>query len=205
MQSQHIHAPEAFFAPHRGHDDEISAMVDPDAQVFIDWRPSPLEAGKRLDVLSGLDPDTKGECRMASDRLPPIIPMLSYEDGATALEWLARAFGFQERNRMTDSAGRVSHAEMELGDGVIMLATPTPDYQSPKHHAQFCEAARKWSAVPFVIDGLHVLVDDVDKHFRRAQEAGAAILSEPEDQTYGERVYRVADLEGHRWMFAQTI
>lgn len=59
--------------------------------------------------------------------------------------------------------------------------------------------------MPYVIDGLHVSVDDVDKHFRRAREAGATILSEPEDQSYGERVYRVADLEGHRWMFAQSI
>lgn len=136
---------------------------------------------------------------------PRIVPMLSYEDAAAALDWLAEAFGFRERTRMTDSEGRIGHAEMELGDGIIMLATPTADYQSPKHHAEVCEAARKWSAVPFVIDGVYVTVDDVDKHFQRAKEAGATILSEPEDQTYGERVYRVADLEGHRWMFAQPI
>jgi uncharacterized glyoxalase superfamily protein PhnB len=137
--------------------------------------------------------------------LPQIVPMIAYEDGAAALDWLHRAFGFRERMRMAGPDGSIGHAEMELGGGVIMLATPTPDYQSPNHHAEVCEPARKWSAVPFVIDGFHVFVDDVDGHYLRAKEAGATILSEPEDQEYGERVYRVADLEGHRWMFAQPI
>lgn len=137
--------------------------------------------------------------------MPAIIPMIAYEDAAAAVDWLSGAFGFRERTRLTEPDGRITHAEMELGDGVIMLSSPTPDYQGPKHHAEVCEFARKWSAVPYVIDGLHVFVDDVDKHFGRAKEAGANILSEPEDQSYGERVYRVADLEGHRWMFAQSI
>ena len=138
---------------------------------------------------------------------PTIVPMIAYEDTAAALDWLTRAFGFRERDdsRYTEPDGRITHAEMELGGGVIMLATPTPDYQSPKHHAEVCEHARKWSAVPYVIDGLHVDVDDVDEHFRRAREAGAELLSEPEAQPYGERVYRAADLEGHRWMFAQPL
>jgi uncharacterized glyoxalase superfamily protein PhnB len=139
--------------------------------------------------------------------LPRITPMISYEDVAAALDWLAAAFGFREREgtRLTSDDGRITHAEMELGDGVIMLANPTPDYQSPKHHAEVCGLARKWLAVPYVIDGLHVFVDAVDTHFATAKAAGATLLSEPEDQSYGERVYRAADLEGHRWMFAQRI
>jgi uncharacterized glyoxalase superfamily protein PhnB len=139
----------------------------------------------------------------ATQTVPTIVPMIAYEDTAAALDWLALAFGFNEReaSRYTEPDGTITHAEMELGGGVIMLATPTPDYQSPKHHAEVCEHARKWSAVPYVIDGLHVQVDDVDAHFRQARDAGAEILSEPEDQPYGERVYRVADIEGHRWMF----
>jgi uncharacterized glyoxalase superfamily protein PhnB len=139
--------------------------------------------------------------------LPRITPMIAYEDVAAALAWLATAFGFQEREgtRFTSDDGRITHAEMELEDGVIMLANPTPDYQSPKHHAEVCEQANKWLAVPYVIDGLHVFVDAVDDHFAQAKAGGATLLSEPEDQQYGERVYRVADLEGHRWMFAQRI
>jgi uncharacterized glyoxalase superfamily protein PhnB len=56
--------------------------------------------------------------------------------------------------------------------------------------------------VPYVIDGVLVHVDDVDAHFEHAREAGATILSEPEDTGHG-RSYRAADLEGHRWMFDQ--
>jgi uncharacterized glyoxalase superfamily protein PhnB len=139
--------------------------------------------------------------------MPRVIPMMAYEDVSTALDWLTRAFGFRERegSRYTEQDGRITHAEMEIEDGVIMLANPTPDYQSPKHHAETCEHARKWSAVPYVIDGLHVFVDDVDGHHRRAEAAGAEVLAEPQDQDYGERVYRVADLEGHRWMFAEPL
>jgi uncharacterized glyoxalase superfamily protein PhnB len=142
---------------------------------------------------------------MAQAPMPRIVPMLAYEDGAAALDWLARAFGFRERTRWAEPDGTITHAEMELGDAVIMLATPTPDYQGPKRHRESCEAARKWSAVPYVIDGVLVYVDDVDAHFRRARDAGATILSEPQDQDFGERHYRAEDLEGHRWMFSQPI
>ena len=128
--------------------------------------------------------------------------MLSYEDGVAALEWLHRAFGFVERARQTTPDGRLSHGEMQAGDGVIMLASPTPDYQGPKRHRENCEQARKWSMVPWVIDGVLVFVDDLDRHFARAKAAGATILSEVEAGPPGRR-YRAEDLEGHRWFFFQ--
>jgi uncharacterized glyoxalase superfamily protein PhnB len=134
-----------------------------------------------------------------------ITPMLSFEDSATAIEWLGRAFGFQEVMRMANDNGTIGHAELDLEGARVFLATPTPAYEGPRHHAEHCEAARRWRQVPYVIDGLHILVSDVDAHFRRAREAGAMILSEPADEPYGERVYRVEDFEGHRWMFAQQI
>src|SRR5262245_63224289 len=130
---------------------------------------------------------------------PAVVPMIAYENGVAALEWLARAFGFQERMRMLGKDGRLAHGEMQVGDGgLIMLATPTPDYEGPRKHRTSCEQARKWSAVPWVIDGVLVHVDDVDAHFRRAKAAGATILSEPEDDPPARR-YRAEDLEGHRW------
>jgi uncharacterized glyoxalase superfamily protein PhnB len=139
---------------------------------------------------------------MPDDGYPRVIPMLAYEDGPAALGWLVKAFGFRERMRLTDEDGTLGHGELELGDGVVMLATPTPDYQGPRRHREACEAARKWSEVPWVIDGVLVHVDDVDAHFERAKEAGATILTEPEDTANG-RLYRAEDLEGHRWMFSQ--
>ena len=72
---------------------------------------------------------------------PTVIPMISYEDGITALEWLAKAFGFRERVRQIDADGKLTHGEMEIGDGVIMLATPSTDYESPKHHRQTSKRA----------------------------------------------------------------
>jgi PhnB protein len=118
------------------------------------------------------------------------------------MDWLARAFGFRERTRIIGKDGRLSHGELETDEGVIMLASPTPDYESPRRHRETCEQAKKWSAVSFVIDGVLVYVRDVAAHYERAKRAGARILSEVESDEYGRR-YRAEDLEGHRWMFMQ--
>ncbi len=132
--------------------------------------------------------------------MPDVIPFLTYEDGVAALEWLAEAFGFTETARFTSPDGRLSHGEMSVGNGLIMLASPSPDYEGPKRHRASCEIAASWSALPWIIDGVLVYVDDVDQHYARAKAAGAAILSEPEEGPPARR-YRVEDLEGHRWMF----
>ena len=129
-----------------------------------------------------------------------VVPMIAYEDGVVALEWLSRVFGFRERTRMVGKDGRLAHGEMEAGSGLIMLATPTPDYEGPRRHREHCERARRWSAVPWVIDGVLVYVADVDAHFAQARREGATMLSEVEDAPPG-RLYRAEDLEGHRWMF----
>ncbi len=128
--------------------------------------------------------------------------MLAYEGGLAALEWLAQAFGFRERARQIRADGKLTHGEMEAGDGVIMFATPIPDYESPAHHRQTCERARKWSAVPWIIDGVLVYVEDVDAHFARAKAAGATILTDIQDDAPG-RHYRAEDPEGHRWFFME--
>ena len=83
-----------------------------------------------------------------------------------------------------------------------MLASPTPDYESPARHRETCEAAARWSRVPWVIDGVQVEVDDVDAHHERAGSAGARLLTPIRDEPYG-RLYNAEDLEGHRWMFIQ--
>lgn len=134
-----------------------------------------------------------------------VVPMVSYEDVAAMVEWLAKAFGFAERERYTDPDGTVSQAEMVFDGGVIMVGKPGPDYQSPRRHAEACDLARKWSETPYVIDGVLVYVDDVDSHFERAKAVGATILSEPEDMSYGDRRYRAEDPEGHRWMFSHPL
>ena len=131
------------------------------------------------------------------------IPMISYEDVGAAVDWLGTAFGFRESGeRYTDDEGHVTHAELELDGASVMLGWPGPEYRSPAHHAQDCEQAARWLSTPWVIDGVHVEVEDVEAHYERASAAGATILRELEEQPFG-RLYAAADPEGHRWMFMQ--
>jgi PhnB protein len=122
-----------------------------------------------------------------------ITPYLLYEDLGAALEWLARAFGFREILRHAGRDGRPVHAEMELGDGGRLLTGhPGPQYRNPKH-------------IGHRTHNLYVRVEDVDKLFERAVQAGAEVVEKPADQDYGERRCGVDDLEGHRWYFAHPL
>ena len=121
-----------------------------------------------------------------------ITPYLLYEDCAAALDWLERAFGFEEVLRYTGEQGYVNHAEMRLGDASILMGDPGDDYRNPRRLGQ--ETV-----------GIYVEVDDVDAHFERARAVGAEILREPQDEEYGHRRYDVVDPEGHRWYFASVL
>jgi uncharacterized glyoxalase superfamily protein PhnB len=129
-------------------------------------------------------------------------PMLTYADGPAAMDWLVRAFGFTAQTRWLDDDGRVSHGELDTGDGLVMIASTNAAYESPATHRQHCAAADAWLSSPHVVDGVLVYVDDVEAHYARAVTAGAPTLSEIEDGGPG-RLYRTEDLEGHRWMFLQ--
>ena len=133
-----------------------------------------------------------------------VYPMMAYEDTASAIDWLCNVFGFSERGeRYIMDDGTIGHAELEVGGGqVVMLATPNREYQSPKTHRASCEAAARWLDNPWVIDGLLVLVEDLDAHHEHALAAGANVIRPPEDGPDG-RLYTAEDLEGHRWMFQQ--
>ncbi len=123
---------------------------------------------------------------------PRITPYLWYEDVDAALEWLVRAFGFTERVRMPGPDGRALHAEVGMGDAVVMMGTPGPDYQNPRHRGGATQL-------------VYVYVDDVDRHHLVAKDEGARILTEPADQRYGDRTYSVEDREGHLWSFARHV
>jgi uncharacterized glyoxalase superfamily protein PhnB len=132
-----------------------------------------------------------------------VVPMLAYRDGPRAMDWLGAAFGFREQTRWLDDEGALAHGEMATDRGLIMLATPTPDYEGPLQHRSHCESAAAWSSTPWVVDGVLVYVDDIDSHFERAKTHGAGMLSDIEPGPEGRRLYRAEDLEGHRWMFMQ--
>ena len=124
---------------------------------------------------------------------PRITPYLLYEDAGKAADWLAQAFGFVEfGDRYTGPDGKVTHTQMRLGDGVVMMGGPGPSYRSPNHLGQATQH-------------LYVYVEDVDALFRRARAVGARVLAEPKDEFYGDRRCALADPEGHQWFFAQHV
>ena len=127
-----------------------------------------------------------------------VVPMIAYENGPAAMDWLVKAFGFSELDRRVED-GRLTHGELDTGGGVVMLATPSIHYRGPKKHREDCQIARSWHDVPYIIDGVLVYIEDAAAHFERAKAAGATILSALDE---GKR-YRVEDIEGHRWMFIQ--
>ena len=134
-----------------------------------------------------------------------ITPFIGYEDAAKAIEWLERAFGFEEdRSARYEEEGTITHAELSLDGATIYLSTPS-GYASPRRMRDTSELARIAYDNPWVVDGLFVQVEDVDSHFERARAAGATILREPEDPGIGHRIYAAEDLEGHRWMFGQPV
>jgi uncharacterized glyoxalase superfamily protein PhnB len=117
-----------------------------------------------------------------------IDPYLFYEDAEAAVEFLTRAYGFEEHFRTIGGAGGL-HVELRLEGDSLMLGQPPEGYLNPRH-------ANHSTAM------VHVYVADVDAHFDHAKAAGAEILMEPTDQSNGDRRYDTRDPEGHMWSFA---
>ena len=131
--------------------------------------------------------------RITSNQSAPsatVVPILVYEDVATAIEWLCGVFGFAERLRV-EHDGAVLHAQLIVGDGAIMLGRQGAEYRPPRRGE--------------VSQYVHVSVDDVDAHFDESSRRGAAILAKPSNKPFGERQYTVEDPEGHRWTFSQHV
>jgi uncharacterized glyoxalase superfamily protein PhnB len=118
-----------------------------------------------------------------------ISPTILYDDAKAAVQLLKDAFGFSEAAVYEDEEGRVVHAELTYGDGVVILG-------SRGREGDFAKALADGGPV-----GVYVVVADVDAHHRRAAEHGAEILTPPADQDYGGRDYMARDAEGNVWSF----
>ena len=135
---------------------------------------------------------------------PRISSALFYEDPAAAIAWLERAFGFKTRIRVDGPDGSIVHSELEFGEGLIMVgAVERAERPDGRRVSPRGIAGRNTQS-------LMVYVDDVESHCERARAEGATILQEPETHDYGEeywadRGYEAADLEGHRWWFAERL
>jgi PhnB protein len=115
-------------------------------------------------------------------------PYLIVDGGAIAIDFYQRAFGAKEIMRVSAPGGKVGHAEIKIGDSVIMLADEAPemDARSPKFH--------RGSPVSILL-----YVEDVDKQFAQAVAAGGTATRPVADQFYGDRSGSLKDPFGHTW------
>lgn len=118
---------------------------------------------------------------------PNIFPALHYRDPEAALEWLKRAFGFEEKAVYRSEDGRIQHAELRLGDGLIMFGGIPADSAPPDGEQP-----------PITI---YAVVKETDFHYERARAAGTQIVRDLAEQPYGSREYSARDLEGNVWSF----
>jgi len=122
-----------------------------------------------------------------------IMPTMRYRNAPEAIEWLCRAFGFEKHLVVPGDGGTIAHAQLVLGNGMIMLGSARDD--------AWGELVKPPRDRGGATAGIYVVVPDADAHHARATAAGAEIVEPPTDRDYGGRGYGCRDLEGHVWSF----
>ena len=120
---------------------------------------------------------------------PGITPYLGVKDAAAAIEFYKKGFGATERMRLDAPDGKIGHAEVMLGNTMIMLADESPEDGNLSPQSLGGSPVR-----------LHMYVEDVDAFFDKAVAAGAKVLLPIADQFYGDRSGRLEDPFGHVWL-----
>lgn len=128
---------------------------------------------------------------MSSEPGPNVFPALRYRDAIAAIEWLCRAFGFEEQMVVPGPDDTIAHAQLKLGPGLIMLGSARDDELGLKSPRE----------VGAVTGGIYIYVQAVDEHYERARAADAEIVRELHDTDYGSREYAARDPEGYLWFF----
>jgi PhnB protein len=123
-----------------------------------------------------------------------VTPYLCVAGASAAIDFYVEVFGATERMRMPEAEGKIGHAELQLGDSVIMLSDEYPEM-----------GIRGPQAIGGTPVTMSVYVEDVDSVFDRAVKAGAKTLRPVEDQFYGDRSGQFEDPFGHRWSVATHI
>lgn len=129
------------------------------------------------------------------DDHPRVKPGLTVQGAADAIDFYTEVFGAEEvEDRFTLPDGTVAHAELKIGDSVIMLGEENPEFgnKSPK-------------TIGGTPVSLMVYVEDVDETVKRAVERGATQLGDVTDEFYGDRVGRITDPFGHEWHVATHV
>ena len=123
-----------------------------------------------------------------------LTPYFTVRDAVRAIEFYKQAFGAQERGLMKGPDGKVMHAELKIGDSIVMLADEFPEFR-----AVAPESGGSTSM------SLHIYVDNVDQAFDRAVKAGAKVEMPVSDQFWGDRYGKLRDPFGHRWSIATHV
>lgn len=123
-----------------------------------------------------------------------VQPYLIFADCAAAIAFYTKAFGAKELFRMPDKEGRITHAEIRIGNSVVMMADEAPAMEA------FSTGHYGGSPVSLLI-----YTPDCDDLYRSALEAGGKSLREPADQPYGDRMSGIADPFGYKWWIATHI
>lgn len=116
-----------------------------------------------------------------------VLPHVTYQNLDEAIDWLSRAFGFQEYYRYGDGP---SGGQIWAVKAAIQVRQARGGEKSP-------------AQLGFGTQSLTIFVDDVDGHHAQARAAGAKILEEPHETEYGEYQYAAEDLDGHHWLFSR--
>lgn len=125
-----------------------------------------------------------------------VIPSLRYKDAPAAIKWLCRVFGFEENLVVPGDAGAVVHAQLVLGNGMVMLGS------GDGHGSRFDDLMGPISDPDTLrAQSIYVVVEDIDAHYEGALRGGAEIVIENQDADYGGRGYTCRDLEGNVWSF----
>ncbi len=117
-----------------------------------------------------------------------LTPFLSLRGAAPAIEFYKKAFGAEELYRMPGPGGSVMHAELRIGDSVVMMGEEAPEMGAPSP-----------STLGGSTSGLLIYVSDCDQAFERALKAGATTVQAPQDMFWGDRYGTLKDPFGHRW------
>jgi PhnB protein len=123
-----------------------------------------------------------------------VTPYLAVDDAAAAIDYYKQAFGAQERVRMTGPDGRIGHAELAIGDSLIMLSDPMPQ-----------GSTRPPGELGGTSGSVFLYVPDVDGVVQKAVDAGGTVTMEVADQFWGDRFGVVADPFGHVWSIATHV
>jgi PhnB protein len=123
-----------------------------------------------------------------------ITPYLAVDDAAEAIEYYQEAFGAKERVRMNAPDGKIGHAELEIGDSLVMLSDPFPQ-----------ATTKSPSELGGTSASVFMYVEDVDATVKQAVDAGATVTMEVSDQFWGDRFGSVVDPFGHQWSIATHV